>query len=142
MIFIPDGDMAKTWNNQPKNLLALPGGKRPETLVYRHLFSMKESDPFWRNIGNTYTRQFAITSKGGDSLDKGNHKNWVKDWFKEQRRYWGRADCKVFKSWVQVHKSECRDFCRKFVRLLKEKYKGDIPKDVIDKTCAEFEDSK
>lgn len=30
LIFIPDGDMAETWANPPKNLLALPGGKRAE----------------------------------------------------------------------------------------------------------------
>ncbi len=138
MIFVPDGDMAKTWTNQPRNLLALPGGKRPETLVYQHLYNMKDADPFW---GSTYTRQFAITSKGGYSLRKGDSRDWVKKWYKKQSRHWGRGNQKVFKSWGYSHKSECLKFCKKFVKLIKGRYKGDIPQDVIDRVLAEFKDS-
>ena len=106
MIFTPDGDLAKAWTNPPKNLLALPGDKRPEALVYRHLFSMKDSDPFWKKVGSTYTRQVAITKQGGDSLEKGENKEWVKKWYHGQSQYWGRGNQKVFKSWVQAHKTE------------------------------------
>lgn len=141
IIFVPDGDMAKTWTNPPENLLALPGGERPETLIYRHLYNMKASDPFWRNVGSTYTKQVALTSKGGNSLDKGNEKKWVKDWYKKQSRYWGRGNYKVFKSWIQAHKSECFDFCNKFLKLLKARYRGEIPRDVIDRMLAEFKNS-
>ncbi|RLB88618.1 MAG: hypothetical protein DRH10_07320 [Deltaproteobacteria bacterium] len=140
-IFVPDGDMAKTWRKPPKNLLALPGKKRPETLVYRHLFSMKDSDPFWKSVSTTYTRQFAITSEGGASLEKGDDKKWSKDWYKKQSQYWGRGNQKVFKSWVKAHKKECLMFCKKFLKLLKGRYKGDIPGHVIDRTLAEFKDS-
>ncbi len=139
MIFIPDGDMANTWTNPPKNLLALPGGKRPETLIYRHLFSMKPSDPFWRNVGSTYTKQFAITSKGGTSLEKGDNKEWVKKWYKDQSKHWGNGKRMVFKSWVQAHKPECKEFCEKFIKLLNRKYRGEIPREVIKKTLAEFD---
>lgn len=141
MIFVPDGDMAKTWANPPKNLLALPGDKRPETLVYRHLFSMKDSDPFWKNCGTTYTKQFAITKQGGDSLEKGENKEWVKKWYKEQSPYWGRSNQKVFKSWVHANRTECLKFCKKFVKLLNGRYRGEVPKDVIDGMLAQFKES-
>lgn len=141
IIFVPDGDMAKRWTNPPKNLLALPGSKRPETLAYQHLFSMKDSDPFWRKVSTTYTRQVAITSKGGATLEKGDNKAWVKSWYKNQSQYWGRANHKVFKSWIQAHKAECLNFCKKFVKLLNGRYKGDIPKDVIGRMLAVFNDS-
>jgi len=141
MIFVPDGDMARTWPNPPKNLLALPGVKRPETLVYRHLFSMKDSDPFWKNVGSTYTRQFAVTSKGGTSLGKSGDKKWVKNWYNGQSQYWGPGNQKVFKSWVQAHKMECLEFCKKFIKLLKGRYRGEVPKDVIDRMFAQFKES-
>ncbi len=141
MILVPDGDMANAWSNPPQSLLALPGDKRPETLVYRHLFSMKDSDPFWKKVGTTYTRQHAVTSKGGTSLEQGDNKEWVKKWYKEQSRHWGRGNQKVFKSWVHAHKTECLEFCKKFVKLLKGRYRGEIPKDVIDRTLAVFRDS-
>ena len=141
MIFVPDGDMAKTWTNPPKNLLALPGDKRPETLVYQHLYSMKDSDPFWKNCGTTYTKQFALTRQGGTSLEKGENKEWVKKWYKEQGQYWGKGNQRVFKSLVQAHKTECTKFCKKFVKLLNGRYRGEVPKDVIDRMLAQFKES-
>ncbi len=140
-IFVPDGDMAKTWTNLPKNLLVLPGDKRPETLIYQHPFSMKDSDPFWGKCGTTYTRQFVITKQEGDSLEKGDNKAWVKNWYKEQSQYWGGGNRKVFKSWVRAHKKECLQFFIKFIKLLKGRYRGEVPKDVIKRVLAEFKDS-
>ena len=141
MIFVPDGDIAKIWARPPKNLLALPGDKRPETLVYQHLYSMKDADPFWKKCGNTYTKQFALTRQGGDSLEKGENKKWVKTWYKEQSPYWGRSNQKVFKSWVRANKTECLKFCKKFVKLLNGRYRGEVPKDVIDRMLAQFKES-
>ena len=141
VILVPDGDMAKTWTNPPKNLLALPGGKRPETLAYRHLYSMDSSDSFWRSISSTYTRQYAITSKEGKSLQTGDNKDWVKKWYTDQSKHWGRGNQKMFKSWVQANKSDCLNFCKKFIKLLRGRYKGEIPKTVIARTLAEFKDS-
>jgi hypothetical protein len=102
---------------------------------------MKDSDPFWKNCGNTYTKQFAITKQGGDSLEKGDDKEWVKKWYNGQSQYWRRGNQKVFKSWVQAHKTECMKLCKKFIKLLKGRFKGDVPKDVIDRTFAVFKES-
>lgn len=141
MIFIPDGDMAEMWRKPPNNILSLPGNSRPETLIYRHLFKMKDTDPFWKECASTYTRQVAITREGGDSLAKGDDKDWVKNWYKKQSKHWGRGNQKVFKSWVKAHKAECKTFCEKFFRLLRARYKGDIPKTLTDKILAEFKGS-
>lgn len=141
VILVPDGDMANEWPNPPKNLLALPGGERPETLAYRYLFSMKDSDPFWKSVSTTYTRQVAITARGGTSIREGDDKAWVKDWYKKQSEYWGYSNKTVFKSWVKAHKKECLEFYRKFVKLLKGRYRGEIPKNVIDRVSAELKDS-
>lgn len=134
IILVPDGDMAKKWINPPKNLIALPGGLRPETLAYRHLFSMNGSESFWKSISNTYTRQFAVTAKGGKSLTTGDDKDWVKKWYKDQSKYCGKGNKKIFKSWVHANKTDCLDFCNKFIKLLKIRYKGEIPNAVISRT--------
>ena len=136
IIFIPDGDMARTWKNPPGSLLPLPGLLRPETLVFRLLFNMKEADPFWVT---PYTRQYAITSKEGISLEKGDDKKWVKSWYDNQSSHWGRANQKVFKAWTRANKEDCLAFCEKFIALLKGRYKGDIPQELIDKIRAQFE---
>lgn len=141
VIFVPDGDMVKTWADPPENLLTLPGGKRPETLLYRHLFSMKTPDPFWKKCGPTYTKQFAITRQEGHSLQTGDNKQWVKHWYEQQSQHWGRGNQKVFKSWAQAHKPDCLYFCKKFIKLLKGRYRGDVPEDVINRVLVQFKDS-
>lgn len=139
VILIPDGDMAGAWPKRPKNLLPLPGGQRPETQIYHHLFDMKATDPFWKKAGPAYTKQFAIVSKGGTSKKRGNEKSWVKAWYAGQSAYWGQSNAKVFKSWVQANKPECLEFCKKFIKLLRARYKGQIPEEVIARTLAFLE---
>jgi hypothetical protein len=80
-----------------------------------------------------------LTRTGGTTLEKGDDKEWVKGWYSQQSAYWGRGNQKVFKSWVQSHKPECLDFCKKFVKLLKARYKGKIPEEVIPKAIGQFE---
>ena len=141
IVFIPDGDMAHTWKKPPKNMLALPGGKRPETIVYEHLFQMSDTDPFWKSCGKTYSRQFAITRPGGNSANTGADKQWVKQWYNNQSKHWGRGNERVFKSWLQSHRTECKTFCERFIKLLRARYRGEIPQKVIDKVLAEFSDA-
>jgi len=141
VVLVPDGDMAKTWPNPPRNLLALPGEARPETLVYRLLFNMTDANPFWRSVSTTYTRQVAITAQDGTEATKGDDKGWVKSWYKAQSPHWEYGNQKVFKSWVKANKKECLKFCKKFVKLLKGRYRGEIPKNVINRILAEFQES-
>ena len=136
IILVPDGDMAKTWSKPPTNLVTLPGDARPETLAYHQLYSMSDSAPFWRSCSSTYTRQVAITAKGGTSLETGDDKAWVKHWYKGQSQYWGHGNQRVFKAWILSHKPECLKFCNKFLKLLKKQYKVGIPKHVIEKVLA------
>ena len=136
LILVPDGDMANTWKDRPKNLIVLPGEKRPETLVYEHLRAKLDSDPFWRAIAPTYSKQVAIIRAGGDSQDKGEDKDWVKNWYKGQSAHWAHRKHKVFKSWVQANKPVCLSFCKEFVKLLRGRYRGTIPQAIVDKTLA------
>lgn len=136
LILVTDGDMASTWQNPPQSLIIMPGDARPETLVYRDLYRRKESDPLWKIIGKTYRRQFAIISQEGTTLEKGDNKDWVKSWYANQRQYWGRGNAKVFNAWVAANKSDCFAFTKNFIKLLRARYKGEIPKDVIDRALA------
>jgi hypothetical protein len=141
VILITDGDMANTWSIAPKNLLILPGKARPETLAYRHLFSMPANDPFWGKP-ITYTKQVAITAPGGTTFTTGDDKAWVKDWYKKQSTHWGKGNERLFKSWVESHKEECLDFCNRFLKLLKARYTGEIPKDIIKKVLGSFKNNE
>jgi predicted ATPase len=136
VIFVVDGDMINEWRKPPRNLITLPGYARPETLIFRHLYNMTESNPFWKSVNTTYSRRVAITKYRPKSIEKGDEKQWVKTWYQKQSRYWGRENKKVFKSWVQDNKGECLDFCNKFIRLLKNKFNGDIPPETIERAVS------
>ena len=72
-------------------------------------------------------------------MHKGNNKVWVKQWYKRQKPHWGQGANKAFKSWVVGHKPECLVFTKKFLKLLKDCYKGKIPNDVIARALVPFE---
>ena len=140
LILIPDGDMSDKWKKEHlNNLLPLPGGERPETLAYKHLYNMSDSDPFWKKCSSTYTRQVAITKVGGVSEKVGDDKEWVKKWYKGQCAHWGKGKHRVFKSWVHGHRRECLAFWEKFYKLLRERYSGEIPQHLLDGVAAVFD---
>jgi len=139
VVFVADGDMEKTWKRPPRSLVCLPGGERPETVIYKHLFNMRALDPFWKKCASTYSRQEAITKTGGNSIEKGNDKEWVKNWYRTQQKYWGRRCGHVFKSWAEAHKKECLEFCRKVVKVLNRVSSGGIPREVIEKLYKQYE---
>ena len=141
VIVVPDGDMAQTWATNPPNMAVLPGGARPETLLYRHLYSLPSDDEFWGKPTPAYTKQFAITSQGGRTVSKGDEKEWVKPWYRDQSKYWGKANARAFKSSVAANKAECLEFCNKFIKLLRARYRGEIPKKVIERTLAPLKDN-
>jgi hypothetical protein len=139
IVLLADGDMSIRWKKHARrNLTCLPGNQRPETLIYRHLFHMTDSDPFWRKCAPTYTRQVAMTAPGCHSIQYGDDKERVKRWYQAQSMYWGRGQKLAFESWKQANKAECLAFCQMFVKLIRGKYRGEIPKRVIDRIHAQY----
>jgi len=138
VVFITDGDMAKEWQRKPENLIALPGGKSPEMLIFQHLSSLRESDPFWESIGASYTKQFAITDEVGSSVDRIHDTAWVKSWYQRQRPYWGDRKNAALKSWIHANPEECLRFCKKFIKLLRGRYRGEVPESLIEKVYAQY----
>lgn len=138
VVMVLDGDMRSQFKSPPTNLVFLPGSHRPETMIYRHLYQMTDTDPFWKSCGPTYSRQEAILSKGGTSLSKGDEKKWVKNWFQNQSVYWGKQNKIAYSSWVQANKADCLLFAKEFAKRARQRYKGSIPRGITDKIYAKF----
>src|SRR5690606_12034107 len=135
IIFISDGDIDT--DKGSKNYISLPGGFRPETLMYRHLFSLAGSDPFWHSCGPNYNRQVAITSQGGKLLSTGDDKKWVKKWYKSETRQWGDSDSKIIKSGITHNRELCVPFCTEVLALIKARYIGSISME-LEKSCLDL----
>ena len=138
-IIMPDGDVKKELSATADKLIFLPGDHRPETLIYRLLFALKESDEFWATINSTYNRDVALIRNGGRTLEKGDDKEWVKSWYKEQSKYWGRGSNLVFRRWIKQNKDEAKNFCKRFCQRLNVVCDGTIPKSKVQAILAKFE---
>lgn len=89
-IFLLDGDVPI---KKQKNVLQLPGGDNPEKLAYKLLDSIGGENEFW-NIPAGFTKQFCFKD-----CDTSENKNKVKEWFRNQKRYWGRMGSKMWTLW-------------------------------------------
>ncbi len=143
VIFIPDGDVKKELKAH-KNILFLPGESRPETLIYNNLKDTEDSNTFWKKCNsksNSYTRQFAIIRKGPPPKPSTSKeaKNWYKNWYKKQSPFWGRMNNIAYNKWAIDNKGECKEFCRKFFKILKKVSSEQIPKSLFAKILKKYE---
>ncbi|OAQ20032.1 AAA family ATPase [Thermosulfurimonas dismutans] len=100
-IIVLDGDKKKS---RYKNVVYLPGEKRPENVIYDFLKSLSPEDKFWGTIGQ-YTKEIFLANKPNtDNREK------MKKWFSEQKKYWGKGCAKVFKRWKEENKQLVDDF--------------------------------
>lgn len=134
-IFIADGDVTR----HKKGMHYLPGKVCPETLIFRHLHGLQESDPFWKLCGNTYTKQFAISAAGGRDIKTADDSKWAKHWFKKQEKHWGYNNRIVFESFMKANPKECLAFVKKFLAELDKKFDPRVPAVVRDRIESNFQ---
>ncbi len=127
VVFIPDGDVEEDFQSLIKNnrnILFLPGQDRPETLLYNNLKTTEDNHDFWgkcKSVHHSYTKQFAITKYGSAPTSSSSEeaKKWYKNWYKDQRPFWGRKDKIVWEKWANNNKDACDNFRQQFLRILR-----------------------
>jgi len=146
VIFIPDGDIKKEIKTH-ENILFLPGDSRPETLLYDNLKETESDAPFWgecKSEFNAYGKQFSITKHeaqyGSPPIPNRskNAKDWYKKWYQSQRGFWGRTENIAWKKWANDNKSECADFCKLFLKILKRLSPEPIPESLFSKILERY----
>lgn len=101
-IVVIDGDQKKSKN---KNVLLLPGGKRPENVFYDLLNSLPAQDNFWGSYGG-YTKEYFLAHPP-NNLD---NRTDMKNWFNSNKNYWGRGCNKVINIWKSRNQQQVDDF--------------------------------
>lgn len=119
-IIILDGDTnSSTYQRKikkHKNILVLPGSKSPEQLIALFLSSLDEESPVWEQIYSGYEKQVAFRDHRFSKILQ--DRVAAKNWFNEQKQYWGVNSSKVFKHVVAQHKEESDRFVESFLALL------------------------
>lgn len=103
-----------------KNILLLPGKRSPERLLAEFLNDLLESSPIWKTIHRDYTKQFVFANFSIDQIQ--NDRTKAKEWFNEQKKFWGVLCSKVITPWINANPSIVKKFEEEFDTIT-EKYK-------------------
>ncbi len=96
-LVIFDGDVLPRKVAGMRNTLILPGNISPERVLARYLFGLPDSSRRWSEIGTQYSKQFAFRDFSLDEII--NNRIKAKEWFRQQKPYWGRGCKKVIDCW-------------------------------------------
>ena len=138
VILIPDGDVKGHIKRIEKP--RFPSGElRPETLLHECLKNLKEADPFWKECpANGYTRQVAIVKREKFRQILKKQKHGIKNWYKEQSKFWDRSNKIAFSKWADTNKDLCKQFCQEFFKVLKRVLPEVIPKEKTESILKKY----
>lgn len=115
---VDDGKIAEYAQKVPvldfKCVVKLPGGKRPEQVLWEYLDSMQADHPFleWGN-----SRGYSIRSLKENGPDSGRYKQYSED--RNKYKYWFKDNkplaSKVFDFWYVDHKTIVDEFVKDFI---------------------------
>ncbi|APH39956.1 AAA family ATPase [Methanohalophilus halophilus] len=115
-LIILDGD-ADLKGVNAKNILLLPGGTRPENILATYLYELSDSDEIWKEFDCDYTKQFVFKDIKYHEIIEDRDK--AKQWFKNQKRYWGRGSTRLINKWKE-NNPEVEAFLEEFDKLILE----------------------
>ena len=111
-LIILDGDSKKT---NIKNVLYLPGKYGPDKLIFDTLKSLDKNNPFWKRIPG-YTYQYCFRNFSLTSNIKSRKK--IKEWYKKQKKHWGRLGVYAWKIWIKDNKEEIDNFVKELKKRI------------------------
>ena len=117
-VIILDGDKKAKHGKTPvkKNIVILPPNCNPyptcpEKMFYKFLNSLSDTDVFWDNSLGGYTKETCFRNYPNDPENTKKYK----EWFQEQKEYWGRGCTKLYKRWINDNPIEVERFKKDFV---------------------------
>ncbi len=91
-----------------KNIAILPGNHSPERLLADFLYHLPDASTIWNNIYNGYDKQFVFSNYSLKEIQSNRQK--AKDWFNEQKQYWGKLCANVMNPWIAENQAEVDTF--------------------------------
>jgi hypothetical protein len=105
-IFVLDGDCRnKREYKNLKNVVFLPGDFPPESVMFKFLYGLSESDSFWNNE-QYFDRNACFNGYLDNPSDINKHKNW----YEERKKFLGKGLSSFFKRWKQDNQTDLETF--------------------------------
>jgi len=103
------GEVSKMKRIAPqKNISVLPGNHSPERLLAEFLNHLPDASPIWNNIYPGYDKQFVFSNYSLKEIQSNRLK--AKEWFNEQKQYWGKVCANVINPWIAENQAEVDTF--------------------------------
>lgn len=115
-VIVLDGD---TNNGQISNVICLPGLYGPDRLIYELLKEIPASHDLWKKK-RAYDKQFCFKNLSNieTSTDDSRKRIKIKNWYKEQSKYWGVNNGLVWKMWILENKNVVERFINEFKKKI------------------------
>lgn len=119
-ILILDGDKNKSSiqnkikKYKGKYILFLPTNLCPEEMFYKFLYSLDETDSFWDMELGKYDKKKCFANYP-TLIERNADSQQYKNWFNEQKRYWGRGNSKLYNYWKIYEESTYKAFLNSFI---------------------------
>lgn len=121
IIFVIDGDKKTEITKKHHNIIALPGEKPIEVLMYDFLYNLSNDDEFWSKKIGEYNFQICFNGYmnlcDSKSVTTKKYIESFKAWFRGQTTNWGKGNLKLYKRWIQLNKPLVRKFNSDFFIL-------------------------
>jgi predicted ATPase len=122
-LIVLDGDVkteSRQYNRAKriKNILLLPTNKSPEQIIAEYLDNLKDDNPLWRSIDETFDHQYCFDEYTNDDIQ--NFRAKAKNWFNSHIKIWGRNASLVLNPWKKENKELVDEFNLNFVELYNE----------------------
>lgn len=99
-----------------KSILILPGNNSPERLIAEFLFNLSEASPIWDKIHFGYTKQYAFKDFSFNEIL--NDREKAKEWFNQQKTYWGKVCVNVINQWIAQNQIEVNTFLEEYDKTI------------------------
>lgn len=99
-----------------KSILILPGNNSPERLIAKFLFNLSEASPIWDKIHLGYTKQYAFKDFSFNEIL--NDREKAKEWFNQQKKYWGKGCVNVINQWITQNQIEVNIFLEEYEKTI------------------------
>lgn len=112
-LIILDGDKKKKSGNKPvrNNIVVLPPNclpkpTCPEKLFYDFLRDLPDTDEFWSTELDGHTKDTCFRNY----VNIPNNTDQYKQWYNEQKQFWGKSCSKLHKRWIKANPEETERF--------------------------------
>lgn len=111
-----DSSKMRRISGMKKSILILPGSISPERLIAEFLFNLSEASPIWDKIHVGYTKQYAFKDFSFNEIL--NNREKAKEWFNQQKTYWGKVCVNVINQWIAQNQIEVNTFLEEYDKTI------------------------